>query len=72
MQIMSTIWRGHRPHHISIPNNGKRTVHNKDKVKVCVQIHFNICKETRVKLDKKHWFFFHLLNLLSPSIHSHP
>ena len=23
---------------------------------VCAQIHFNICKETGVKLDKKHWY----------------
>jgi hypothetical protein len=24
--------------------------------KVCAQLHFNICKETRVQLDKKHWY----------------
>jgi hypothetical protein len=23
---------------------------------VCVQLHFNICKETGVQLDKKHWY----------------
>jgi len=23
---------------------------------VCAQLHFNICKETRVQLDKKHWY----------------
>ena len=23
---------------------------------MCVQLHFNICKETGVKLDKKHWY----------------
>jgi hypothetical protein len=23
---------------------------------VCAQLHFNICKETGVKLDKKHWY----------------
>jgi len=24
--------------------------------RVCAQLHFNICKETRVQLDKKHWY----------------
>jgi len=24
--------------------------------KVCAQLHFNICKETAVQLDKKHWY----------------
>ena len=24
--------------------------------RVCAQIHFNICKETGVQLDKKHWY----------------
>ena len=24
--------------------------------RVCAQLHFNICKETGVKLDKKHWY----------------
>ena len=23
---------------------------------VCAQLHFNICKNTRVKLDNKHWY----------------
>jgi hypothetical protein len=23
---------------------------------VCAQLHFNICKETGIKLDKKHWY----------------
>jgi len=23
---------------------------------VCAQLHFNICKETVVQLDKKHWY----------------
>ena len=23
--------------------------------RVCAQLHFNICKETAVQLDKKHW-----------------
>jgi hypothetical protein len=24
--------------------------------RVCAQLHFNICKETEVQLDKKHWY----------------
>jgi len=24
--------------------------------KVCAQLHFNICKETGLQLDKKHWY----------------
>jgi len=24
--------------------------------RVCAQLHFNMCKETRVQLDKKHWY----------------
>jgi hypothetical protein len=24
--------------------------------RVCAQLHFNICKETAVQLDKKHWY----------------
>jgi hypothetical protein len=24
--------------------------------RVCTQLHFNICKETGVQLDKKHWY----------------
>jgi hypothetical protein len=24
--------------------------------RVCAQLHFNICKETGVKLDTKHWY----------------
>jgi len=24
--------------------------------RVCVRLHFNICKETGVQLDKKHWY----------------
>jgi len=23
---------------------------------VCAQLHFNICKETGIQLDKKHWY----------------
>ena len=25
---------------------------------MCAQLHFNICKETVVQLDKKHWYEF--------------
>ena len=25
-------------------------------VRVCAQLHFKICKETGVQLDKKHWY----------------
>jgi len=28
----------------------------KRRDKVCAQLHFNICKKTRVKLDKIHWY----------------
>ena len=24
--------------------------------RVCAQLHFNICKETGLQLDKKHWY----------------
>jgi len=33
-----------------MPNTGKRTI-----CKTAIQIHFNICKEIGVQLDKKHW-----------------
>ena len=29
--------------------------HIKRHDRLCAQLHFNICKETRVQLDKKHW-----------------
>ena len=35
-----------------MPNTGKRTVHKRHD-RVCA-LHFNICKETGVQLDKKH------------------
>ena len=38
-----------------MPYTGKRTVHKKAD-RVCAQLHFNICKETGVQLDKKHWY----------------
>ena len=38
---------------MSMTYTGKRTVHKKHD-RVCAQIHFNICKETGVQLDKKH------------------
>jgi len=28
----------------------------KRRDRVCAQLHFNICKETGVQLDKKHWY----------------
>jgi len=28
----------------------------KRHVRVCAQLHFNICQETGVQLDKKHWY----------------
>jgi hypothetical protein len=28
----------------------------KRRDRVCAQLHFNICKEIRVKLDKEHWY----------------
>ena len=39
-----------------MPNTGKRRVHKKTLVCVCVcaQLHFNMCKETGVQLDNKH------------------
>ena len=40
---------------IIITNTGKRTVHKKHD-RVCAQLRFNICKETGVQLDKKHWY----------------
>jgi len=36
-------------------NTGKRTVHKRHD-RVCAQLHFNICKETGVQLDKRHWY----------------
>jgi hypothetical protein len=38
-----------------MPHIGKRTVHIRHD-RVCAQLHFNICKETRLQLDKKHWY----------------
>jgi len=38
-----------------MPNAGKRTVQKRHD-RVCVQLHFNICKETGVQLYKKHWY----------------
>jgi len=33
-----------------------REQYTKRRDKVCAQLHFNICKETGVQLDKKHWY----------------
>ena len=38
-----------------MPYTGKRTVHKKT-YRVRAQLHFNICKETGVQLDKKYWY----------------
>jgi hypothetical protein len=38
-----------------MPNTGERTV-SKGHDKVWARLHFNICKETGVKLDKKRWY----------------
>ena len=38
-----------------MPIIGKRAVH-KRRNRVCAQLHFNICKETGVQLNKKHWY----------------
>jgi hypothetical protein len=35
--------------------------------RVCAQLHFNICKETGVKLDNKHWYDY----VLNPVETSH-
>jgi hypothetical protein len=36
-------------------NTGERTVY-KTHDRVSAQLHFNICKETGVQLDAKHWY----------------
>jgi hypothetical protein len=38
-----------------MPYTGRRTAH-KIHDRVCAQLHFNICTETGVQLDKKHWY----------------
>ena len=40
--------------HTSMPNNSKKTINRHDRM--CAQLHFNTCKEIRVKLDNKHWY----------------
>jgi hypothetical protein len=37
-----------------MPNIDKRKIH-KNMIQ-CTQLHFNMCKETGVKLDKKYWY----------------
>ena len=41
---------------ISMPSTGKRTIYKKTSYSVCAELHFNICKETGVKLDNKHGY----------------
>ena len=38
-----------------MPNTSKRTVYKRHD-RVCAQLHFNICKETGVQFDEKHWY----------------
>ena len=38
-----------------MPNTGKRTVHKRHD-RVSAQLHFNICQETGLQLDKKRWY----------------
>jgi predicted hydrocarbon binding protein len=38
-----------------MPTTGKRTIY-KVHERVCAQLHFTICKEIGVKLDKEHWY----------------
>jgi len=40
-----------------MPNIGKRTIHTRHDT-VFAQIHSNISKEIRVKLDKEHWYYY--------------
>jgi hypothetical protein len=37
-------------------NNNNNNNNNNIKDRVSAQLHFNICKETGVQLDKKHWY----------------
>jgi hypothetical protein len=38
-----------------MPNTGKRTLYKKHD-RVSAQLHFNICKETGVQLDRQQWY----------------
>jgi len=42
-----------------MPNTGKR-IQKEQYIKrhdtVCAELHFNLCNETGVKLDNKHWY----------------
>ena len=38
-----------------MPHTGKKQ-YIKRHDRVCAQLHFNICKETGVQLDRKHWY----------------
>jgi hypothetical protein len=37
-----------------MPNIGKTAIHK--EIRVCAQLHFNICKEIKVKSDNKQWY----------------
>jgi hypothetical protein len=42
-------------YNIGMSNTGKITVYKRHD-RVYAQLHFNLCKETEVQLDKKHWY----------------
>jgi hypothetical protein len=56
MQTTSTIWRDNRPHYVSVPNIGKRTVYKATLETECGlnYVHFSLRKETGVKSEKEH------------------
>ena len=52
------VWDSYHPNNNKNNNNNKlaKEQYIKRHDRVCAQLHFNICKETGVKLDKKHWY----------------
>ena len=55
---MSYVSAGYNNNYNNNNNNNKlaKEQYTKRHVRVCAQLHFNICKETGVQLDKKHWY----------------
>ena len=51
---MSTIWLDKRPHYITMPYTGKRTIHK--ETWVFAQLHFNTLAGRGVKFENKHWY----------------
>jgi hypothetical protein len=51
MQTMSAI-----DHILSAGPIYVKEQYKKKQDTVCAQLHFNICKEIRVKLDNEHWY----------------